>query len=121
MSEVVLVFGPLEGIPITTVGVDNSGGVLGTPQLITVLAVVELPVARTVGVRQVSVCVNTLAITFGAIVFCSNGTEIIVLHQLELSCTITVQVPGIVVTVEVFPPNMILGVTTPVKLGARKV
>jgi hypothetical protein len=62
-----------------------------------------------------------LALTFGATVFCNTGTEMVVRHQFELSCTITVQVPGIVVTVEVLPPRITLGVTTPVKLGARKV
>ena len=116
----VLVGGPFTG-PMTQVAVDSNGGVEGTPQLITVLAVVEDPVARTVGFLHVRVCVSILALTFGAMVFCRTGTERTVLHQLELSCTITVHVPGTVVTVEVFPPRMILGVTTPVKLGAKKV
>lgn len=62
-----------------------------------------------------------LALTFGAMVFCKIGTEMVVLQKLELSCTITVQVPGRVVTVELLPPSIILGVTTPVKVGGRKV
>ena len=49
------------------------------------------------------------------------GTAISVRHQLLLSCTITVQVPGKVVAVELFDPRMILGVTTPEKPGGRKV
>ena len=50
----VLVFGPFAG-PNTTVGVDNKGGVDGTFQLITVFGVVEVPVARMVGVLHIRV------------------------------------------------------------------
>ena len=63
-----LVFGPV-GTPNMQVGVDRLGGTEGTSQEIIVLAVVEDPVARTVGVLQVNVWVNIPAVTFGAMVF----------------------------------------------------
>ena len=107
--------------PITTVGDVTNGGLIGTSQLILEFAVVVVPVAITVGLRQVNVCVYMLADTFGAMVFCKIGTEMVVRQKLELSCTMTVHVPGTCVTVELFPPNITLGVTTPVNDGARNV
>ena len=62
-----------------------------------------------------------LADTFGATVFLITGTERIVRHQFELSCTITVHVPGIVVTVELLLPNITLGVGNPTNDGGRNV
>lgn len=59
--------------------------------------------------------------TFGATVFWIIGMVSSVLHQLLLSSTITVQVPGMVVTVDVLPPRITLGVTAPVKVGGRNV
>ena len=117
----VLVFGPVGGAPITSVGDPRLGGVTGISQVTFVLAVVLLPVASTVGVLQVSVCVYMLAETSGATVFWIIGTERIVLQKLLLSSTITVHVPGMVVTVDVLPPRITLGVTAPVKVGGRKV
>lgn len=103
------------------VGVDKLGGVLGTNQVMLVLLVLDVPVANTVGVLHNKVWVRTFALTFGATVFCKIGTEIVVRQKLELSCTMTVHVPGIVVTVELFTPRIMLGVTTPVKVGGKKV
>lgn len=51
-----------------------------------------------------------IADTFGAVVFCRIGMDMIVRHQLELSCTITVQVPGIWVTVELLKLSTVLAV-----------
>ena len=45
----------------------------------------------------------------------------VVLQKLELSCTITVHVPGVQMVVEVFEPNTTVGEITPVKDGAKKV
>ena len=84
VSVVLLVGGPFTG-PITQVGVESKGGTEGIPQLMTVLGVDDVPVARTVGVLHKSVCVSMLALTFGAMVFCKMGTEIVVLQKLELS------------------------------------
>ena len=81
----VLVFGPFAGSPITSVGVDKLGGVDGTFHVILVNGVVVVPVAITVGLKQVNVCVNMLAETFGATVFWITGTESMVRHQFELS------------------------------------
>jgi hypothetical protein len=64
---------------------------------------------------------NAVADTFGATVFWMIGMVSSVLHQLLLSSTITVHVPGTVTAVDVLAPRITLGVTTPVKVGARKV
>ena len=106
---------------MTSVDVESKGGVDGTPQLMVVLAVLDVPVPITVGLLQVRVWVNMVADTFGATVFCIMGTANWVLQKLLLSCTITVHVPGMVVVVDVLPPSIMLGVTTPVNEGARKV
>jgi hypothetical protein len=51
----VLVFGPFAGSPITKVGVDKLGGVDGTFHVMLVNGVVVVPVAITVGLKQVNV------------------------------------------------------------------
>ena len=97
-----LVFGPLPG-PTIIVDVATNGGGIGCIQLICVFGVEDVPVANTVGLLHVSVCVKIFIATFGEIVFCEIITGKIVLQKFVLSCTTTVHVPGKVVTVEVFP------------------
>ena len=72
--DVVLVGGPFTG-PITQVGVERLGGTEGTSQDITVFPVVELPVARTVGVLHNKVWVAIEAITCGPTVLITTGID----------------------------------------------
>jgi hypothetical protein len=104
VSAVLLVAGPVTG-PTIIVGDGITGGVDGTIQLITAFAVVEVPVARTVGLKQVSVCVIMLATTFGGKVSSKIISGTAAWQPLLGSITTKVHVPAIPVIVDDCAPN----------------
>lgn len=110
---------------VVEIGMEGCGTLvpLGNTHVTEVLAVVELPTAVMLGVKQsklnpVTLAFDTLISECGEVVFCKMENTFEVTQKLFPSCTITVHCPGVVVIRLGLLLNVML---VPVKPGGKKV